>query len=189
MSSRVAVPGLVSARPLLETLPAIFHDDGFAARWLAALDEVVAPVETTLDCFDAYLDPDLSPEDFLAWTGSWLGAVFDDDMSPAQRRALVSEVVDIYGMRGTVAGITRLVELSLPVRCEVIEGGGVAATQVPGSNLPGTDAAAFIVEIRPTGAALSDHQRRRATLVVDATRPAHLPAVVEFPDGAKESSP
>ncbi len=180
-AGRVGLPGLVSARPMLEMLPAIFHDDAFAARWLAALDEVVAPVETTLDCFTAYLDPDLSPEDFLAWTGSWLGTVFDDEMTLDQRRSLVAEIVEIYGMRGTVTGIVRLLELSLPVAATVIEGGGAVASPTPMGELPGAASAAFIVEVRPSGAPLSDHQRRRATLIVEATRPAHLPAVVEFP--------
>lgn len=186
-STRFAIPGLASARPLLEMLPAIFHDDDFTIRWLSALDEVIAPIETTLDCFDSYLDPELNPEDFLAWTGSWLGAVFDEHMTVQQRRGLVAEVVDIYGMRGTSAAIERLIQLSLPATCEVIDGGGVAASTTPGADLPGTDAAAFIVEVRASGAALSDHQRRRAALIVEATRPAHLPAVVEFPEGTKES--
>jgi phage tail-like protein len=187
VSARAAVPGLVSARPLLELLPAIFHDDEFAARWLSGLDTVMAVVETTLDCFPAYLDPELSPEDFLAWTGSWLGTVFDEEMTLAQRRALVAEIVGIYGMRGTVAGIERLLELTLPVQATVVEGGGVSASDTPLGDLPGAAAAAFIVEVRPTGSPLSDHQRRRAVLIVESTRPAHLPAVVEFPEGAKES--
>jgi phage tail-like protein len=183
MSTRAAVPDLVSSRPLIELLPALYHEDGFAQRWLAALDTVIAPIETTLDCFTSYLDPAIAPEDFLAWTGTWLGAILDDDMTIEQRRALVGEVVEIYGLRGTAAGISRLVELSLPVTCEVIEGGGATASTVPGSALPGTQSAAFIVEIRTRTGSLSDHQQRRAVLLVEATRPAHLPAVVEFPSG------
>jgi phage tail-like protein len=36
------------------------------------LHEVLAPVVATIDCLGAYLDPALTPEDFLRWLGGWV---------------------------------------------------------------------------------------------------------------------
>ena len=181
VSHRFAVDELGSARPMATSLPAVFQDDDFTQRWLSAFDQVVAPIETVIDCFPAYLDADLAPDDFVAWIGSWLGADFDVELPDPQRRALVRSLVDLYARRGTVGGIRELVELQLPARCEVIEGGGAQASSAPGAPLPGSDAGAFVVRIAATAGPLSDHQRRRAAMMVEASRPAHLPVVIEFP--------
>jgi phage tail-like protein len=171
---------------MLTMLPAIFHEDPFAVRWLAAFDDVISAIDTTLDCFPAYIDPALNPRDFLAWIGSWLGAEPDEEMSETQRRALVAALVGLHARRGTASAIRELVELQLPAHCEVIEGGGSQVSLGPGAPLPGTAASIFLVRITAIGTALSDHQRRRARLIVDAARPAHLPVSVEFPEIAKD---
>lgn len=180
-STRYAVPGLGLARPMVTMLPSIFLDD-FTERWLGAFDQVVAPVEVTLDCFTSYLDPDLSPSDFLAWVGSWLGATFDHDLPDSNRRALVRSIVDIYATRGTPDSIRQLIELTIPAACEIVEGGASVASTVPSTELPGSAVGAFVVRVRPTGEALTEHQRSQAMLLVEASRPAHLPGVVEFLD-------
>jgi phage tail-like protein len=185
-SNRRAVPELTAARPMLTMLPAIFHEDPFAIRWLAAFDDVMTAIDTTLDCFPAYIDPALSPTDFLEWIGSWLGAEPDEEMSETQRRSLVAALVDLHARRGTAGAIRELVELQLPVHCEVIEGGGSQASLGPGGPLPGTAASIFLVRITAIGATLSDHQRRRARLIIDAARPAHLPVSIEFPETVKD---
>ncbi len=182
-TQRYAVEDLVSARPMITMLPAIFQEDDFTVRWLAAFDEITAIIDTTVDCFPSYLDPDLSPEDFLVWVGSWLGAEPDEELPLPLRRKLVASLVDLYGRRGTALAIQELLELQLPVRCEVIEGGGSQASSTPGAELPGSAVGVFVVRITAVSGILNDHQRRRAQLVVDAARPAHLPVSVEFIDG------
>ena len=57
----------------------MYQDDSFALGFTAALDEVLAPVFNSLDNLDSYLDPELSPEDFLDWLAGWLGLVLDED--------------------------------------------------------------------------------------------------------------
>ena len=182
LATRVAVADLVSARPMLTLLPAIFQEDEFASRWLEAFDVVTSPIDVSLDCFASYLDPSIAPEDFLIWVGSWLGSEPDEDLPLDRRRSLVGRLVDIYGRRGTADSICELIELQLPASCEVIEGGGAQASGTPGTPLPGRAVGVFVVRVTASEGVLSDHQRRRARLIVDATRPAHLPAVVEFPD-------
>ena len=57
--------GLVAvgtAHPMGPSLPALYQDDMFVQRMLDGLDAVLAPVMTTIDNFDAYLDPRLTPD-------------------------------------------------------------------------------------------------------------------------------
>ena len=90
--SRGTVPGLSSPYRIAEFLPSVYQeDDPFIQRFTAGLDEVLAPVLSTLDCIDAYVDPHLTPEDFLGWLGSWVGAVVDDETPLALRRAAVGQ--------------------------------------------------------------------------------------------------
>ncbi len=54
---RGLIEGLPSPRPIGALLPAVLQEDEFCQRMMGALDEVLAPLFTTLDCFDSYLDP------------------------------------------------------------------------------------------------------------------------------------
>ena len=47
-------------------------EDPVVQLLLGALDEVLAPIISVLDCFDAYLDPRLAPLDFVDYMSSWL---------------------------------------------------------------------------------------------------------------------
>ena len=74
VTGRAAIPGLVTAQPLIGRLPALYAQDGFTGRFAAGFDEVLAPVLATLDCIEAYWDARLAPEDFLDLLAAWVGA-------------------------------------------------------------------------------------------------------------------
>ncbi len=110
--SRGTVPGLSSPYRIAEFLPSVYQeDDPFIQRFTAGLDEVLAPVLSTLDCMEAYVDPHLTPEDFLGWLGSWVGAVVDEETPLALRRAAVAHAAALHRSRGTLGGLQALVEL------------------------------------------------------------------------------
>ncbi|MEU0910436.1 phage tail protein [Streptomyces althioticus] len=71
---RGSVDGLGSSAPIGAMLPAIFADDDLAQRFVAGLDEVLAPFLVVLDNLDAYFDPALAPLDFTRWLADWVGA-------------------------------------------------------------------------------------------------------------------
>ena len=108
---RGTVAELQTPHPLGRSLPAIYQEDDFSMRYLSAFDTVVAPIPLTLDCFDAYLDTNLAPEDVLQWLGGWMGLLLDPDWPLQRRRSLVGEIVSLYAQRGTPFGIKRMVEL------------------------------------------------------------------------------
>src|SRR5262249_33790086 len=62
---RGLIESLASPRPIGAELPAAFQEDDFCQRMMTAFDEVLAPLFTTLDCLDSYLDPRLAPDDFV----------------------------------------------------------------------------------------------------------------------------
>ena len=100
---RGLVRDLISPHPLGEALPALFQEDGFTQRFMAAFDAALAPLFSTLDNLPAYFDPWLTPPDFLEWLGSWFGLALDDSWSVERRRA-VRHLHGDRSIRGTVGG-------------------------------------------------------------------------------------
>jgi phage tail-like protein len=128
---RGMVTGLGSAHPLGSLMPAVFQDDNFTMRWTAALDEVLAPVMASLDCIEAYVDPLLAPEDFLAWLAEWSGIVLDENWPLARQRAVVAATAELYRSRGTPTGLRRHLELVTGGQVEMAESGGVTWSTTP----------------------------------------------------------
>ena len=123
--SRGTVPGLASPYRIAEFLPSVYQEeDPFVLRFTAGLDDVWAPVLATLDNLDAYLDPDLTPEDFLGWLGGWVGAVVDEATPLALRRAAVGQAAALHRSRGTPGGLRALIELLTGGEVQVADSGG-----------------------------------------------------------------
>jgi phage tail-like protein len=174
---RGAVPGLGTPYPIGTLMPAIFQEDQTAMRWTAGLDDVLAPVISTMDCLAAYLDPGLAPDDFLLWLAGWLGTVLDENWPADRRRAAVAHSVALYRQAGTVAGLRSLVELITDAAVEVTDNGGVTWSQAPNTTPPGR--AEALVEIRVTGTAVRPVDAKAIGDLVAAAKPAHVAHRVE----------
>src|SRR5712692_9864590 len=125
---RAHVPRLVSPHPLGSFLPALYQEDEFAQRWTAGLDEVLAPIFSSMDNLEAYLDPRLAPFDFLDWLGTWVGLVADETLPLERRRAFVSQASALYRMRGTPKGLAAHVQIFSGGEVEIVERGGTASS-------------------------------------------------------------
>ncbi|MEV6809609.1 phage tail protein [Streptomyces sp. NPDC051132] len=179
--SRAAVPGLPSRYPIGAQLPALYADDDFAQRFTAGLDTVLAPVFTTLDNLSAYLDPRVTPVDFLAWLASWVGAA-DDPRWPAElRREAVVRAMELHRWRGTARGLVEGLRLVLGVGAEVTGDGGAAWSGTPGADLPPASPAGPVVRVWPERAAEVDPDRVHE--IVRAMCPAHTVCRVEILPG------
>ncbi|MEV4889383.1 phage tail protein [Nonomuraea sp. NPDC055795] len=143
---RKAVSHLASAHPMGEQLPAIYAE-GEAQNLTQALDEVLAPILTTLDCLDSYLDPALTPTDMLPWLAGWVAIGFGGQMTEWQRRALVADAVSLHRGRGTLDALTRLVNTLTDIDARVTDSGGVGWSTRPGGYLPGTDEAVVTIHL------------------------------------------
>lgn len=169
--------GLGTPHPLATTLPALLAQDDFVQRMCGGLDDVLAPVFATLDCFPAYLDPATTPEDMLAWLAGWIGLTLEAGEPPERCRELVLQGVAQLGRRGTTRGLAVAIETVFGVQPEILESGGAAWSARPGSAMPGAPAGQLLVRLRVRDASTIDFARLDA--LVAALKPAHIPHRVE----------
>ncbi|MFF4257656.1 phage tail protein [Streptomyces sp. NPDC001663] len=179
--SRAAVPGLPSRYPIGEQLPALYADDDFAQRFTGGLDTVLAPVFATLDNLPAYLDPRVTPADFLSWLASWVGASDDPQWPVERRREAVVRAVELHRWRGTGRGLVEALRLALGVHAEVTGDGGAVWSNTPGADLPPEPPAEVLVRVWPDPGTWVDPDRVHE--VVRAMRPVHTVCRVELLPG------
>jgi len=181
--------GVPSPRRLVDTLPGLYQDDPMVRSWLGALDDVLAPVFLTLDDFPAYLDPWLTPADFVPWLAGWVGIVLDPAWPMGRRRAAIARAAELYRWRGTTQGIVAAVELATGVSPEVTESGRTTWSAQPTSGPAGGDRDTtpyLLVRLRvPAGTTPDLNAARRA---VDLSAPAHVPVTVEVVPDAPSGS-
>jgi phage tail-like protein len=135
--SRALSMELPSTQPLASYLPAMLQADEFCVRFTQGLDPVLAPVLSTIDNVDAYVDPWLTPPDFLDWLAGWFGLELDATWPEERRRALVANALELGRWRGTVVGLAMLVELYTGAPAEIEDGGGIVASDDPAEPPPG----------------------------------------------------
>lgn len=186
-SNRAAVPGLASPLPLIERLPALYAQDDFTTRFIAAFDDVLAPALAVLDCIEAYWDARLAPADFLDLLAGWVAAdihtpdtaeIADDSpLAIDRRRDQVANAVRLHASRGTLHSLAEQLQLAFGIDAQITDNGGASWSATPGSALPGTPEPYLAVRI--PAADPSQVPLREIEAVVDANRPAHVPSVVE----------
>jgi phage tail-like protein len=176
-AGRAAGPAFLSPHPLGDFLPAMYHEDSFAQSLTAGLDSVLAPIFSSLDNLEAYLDPALAPEDFLDWLGGWVGLVVDETWPLDRRRAFISRAHELYRIRGTAKGLAAHVEVFSGGQVQIQEPGGTSWSVTTGSALPGS--AGFDVLVRVTVDDPATVDQARLNALVAAAKPAHLTHRVE----------
>ncbi len=168
--TRAVVDDVASTCLIASHLPAMLQADDLCVRFTQGLDPVLAPVLSTIDNLDAYLDPWLTPPDFLGWLAGWFAVELDATWAEEQRRALVANALELGRWRGTVAGLSLLVQLYTGEGVEVEDGGGVLSSDDPDAPLPGRTTGQVIVRYQPGDGV--DYER--LTRLVRAAVPAHL---------------
>ena len=175
--SRAAISGLESPRPFIATLPALYQEDPFTQRLTQAFDEVLAPIYSTIDNIGAYLDPAITPPDFLDWLGGWVAALLDETWPIERRRAFVARAADLHRRRGTVSGLADHVRVFTDGDVQVVENGAAAWSASSGGTIPGTARPSLHVRVAVRRA--SDVDPVRLDALVAAAKPAHLGHTVE----------
>lgn len=175
---RGEIPGLESPVPLSGLMPSIYQEDHFSCQLLGGLDSVLAPIFASLDCLESYVDPALTPEDFLEWLAQWVGVVLQEDSSVDRKRALIAKAVDVFCLRGTVSGLREELVLHTGGEVAINESGGVAWSQTPGAALPGEPVPRLAVRVTvDEGSAI---RKSWIEEIVAASTPAHVIYQVEL---------
>ncbi len=141
----------------LQYLPYIYAEDEFIGRYLLIFEDLFGPLDQIIAHFDLYLDPRTAPEGFLTVLASWLGLVLDDRWPAEKRRAIIRSAVELYDLRGTKRGLTRLLEATTGCQVEIVE------------NADGPHS--FRVRLTPTAGQEVDEQMVRH--LIEINKPAH----------------
>lgn len=166
-------PGVPRTRSsYLELLPGIYHDSDFIARFLLIFEHILSPIERTVGNSADYLDPGLTPADFVPWLGSWLGVVVDVRVPEERRRELVRQAPELYRWRGTKRGLAHYLRLYTGVEPEISE---------PGlSEIAANRALAFRFTVRlhvPRGQQVA---RALVETIIDSEKPAFAACTLEL---------
>jgi len=169
---RGTLAGLTSSHPIVDQLPGLYRDDGFTRRFTSAFDELIAGIVQILDCFPAYLDPALTPPDFLEWVGSWVGATPDETWPLERRRAFVAAASELFRIRGTAAGLAAHLAIFTGGEVELAEPGAAGWSREPGATIPAGSSPDLFIRVRVDNPKAVPTARLEA--LVAASKPAHL---------------
>jgi len=174
----------------LDHLPAIYQEDELMGRFLMLFESFLAPIEQQIEQLALYLDPRLTPPEFLPWLASWIDLVLDEAWPEDRRRQLLGAATDLYRKRGTCRGLQEYLEIYTGGNATIVEhrahnlrlgpearlGSGVALGT---RNMPHT----FSVSLRlppigtPGGGEERDRQeaarQRKILAIIEAEKPAH----------------
>lgn len=160
--------------PLRNQVPSMLQDDPVLCTFLDALDEVIAPDISVLDCFDGYLDARTAPIEMVRYLGTWVLASLDN---PWDERAIRRDVVEASG-RAKWAGTERALRDRLvphevtSVRIE--ESGSAIASTHPTDPSAWSDHSAPSVKVRIRPKVRSAEETARITRIVRGLVPAHV---------------
>jgi phage tail-like protein len=130
-------PGTLGvAAALRQAIPAVYQEDPLFMLLCAAFDDLMAPLVTAVDCFDAYLDPYLAPADFLPWLADLVGYQGSVRQGTSPERAQIAGAVRDHARRGTALGIREAAARAAAVPLEQVElddPGGTQWSSVPGA--------------------------------------------------------
>ena len=101
----------------LDYLPAIFREDPFAGQFLLAFEAVLSGVgsqpglESTISGIASYFDPAATDAEFLPWLAGWVALSLRADWDEPTRRGFIAQIVPLYRLRGTPAGLRQVLAL------------------------------------------------------------------------------
>ena len=157
-------------RYLRDGLPAIYREDDFGMRFVAALESVLDPIVGVLDGLPAHFDPELAPLDILDLATGWLGLAHNEAQPASQLRELVRRAAELGRLRGTHAGVELALKLNFPELALRIEDGGRVAWSTSGE-LPDPSPPAFVVYCDTP---IPQNEAATVARVIESVKPAHV---------------
>jgi phage tail-like protein len=109
----------------LQYLPAMYQTDpaakDFLERFLSIFEATNSSFEGLIEHMPAYFDAYGVPAEFLDWLASWVDMTFHSAWDLSTRRRLLRESADLYRVRGTPAGLKRMVEVAMGLKIQILE--------------------------------------------------------------------
>lgn len=173
-------PGDLSS--YLDHLPAIYRqgaDDGyppFLGRFLLAFEKVLHGLGDTAapgieelagQIATRFLDPDVTPAEFLPWLAEWVALSLRDEWDDNQKRRFIRNMLRLYRLRGTPAGLKLMLETFTGLGAEK----GDTITIIEPDDKPYYFAVQMIVPYE--WAENIERERTRVVALIDQEKPAH----------------
>jgi phage tail-like protein len=109
----------------LERLPRIYRrddqDSRFLERWLTLFRSALEEREQARELVSQRFDPATVSADHVAWLADAVAFDLPQALTPAQARALLARIPQLYARRGTLAGLEAMVEIYSGIRPRIIE--------------------------------------------------------------------
>jgi len=179
----------------LEYLPGIYRDNKFMwqflhiddaeqnlkiidiGQYLNIFEDIMRPLENTIDNLSLYFDPMMTPESFIPWLASWLDLIPDPSWTVKKRRELIKSAAMIHRLRGTKRGLSEYLRIYtgvVPEISEAVQGMKLDSDTRLGINTvlgsPGS-ANSFTVTLEIDGNNAVDIETVKA--IIDSQKPAH----------------
>ena len=114
-------------------LPALLQEDVFVGQFLLAFEKILSGLDETpskeqiitaktqnppgleeiIDNIHLYFNPKETPEEFLPWLAGWVALSLRNDWKVEVKRAFIRQIVGLYRLRGTKAGLEKILGIYL----------------------------------------------------------------------------
>lgn len=175
----------------LKYLPAIYSEDLFLGRFLNIFENILTPIDQTINQVDLYLDPRMTPEGLLTWLASWISLVLDEEWPVDKRRQLISAAVDLYRLRGTRRGLLEYLRIYTAAQPTITEHyGGIrlgGMSQLGLNTVIGQGSGhrfTVTLELQPDSA----FDVRKVKAIIEAEKPAHTAYNLEIVNRGKSDA-
>jgi len=152
-----------NSKKLVDYLPAIYREDPFLEKYLAAFEKVLLgrndgikipgekegaetrSLEETIDRIPTLFDPQdkQTPADFLPWLAGWAALSLRADLDEAVQRSFVANIIQRYRRRGTKENLIELLKIFTKTTPEIDE------DAVPSATFKGQHPGEFDTDTRP----------------------------------------
>jgi len=172
---------------LFANLPAIYRSEGKSGlvyRLLSLFAEVLEECEDKIEALHHCFNPLKADPEFLPWLAAWVALVLDETWSLDKQRRLITQIVELYKLRGTIEGIKTFVEIYTGIRPLILEpfnlGWQVGVRSRLGVDTkvyqPDEDVHCFSVEVK-SFEELSSGQKQKIRQIVELQKPAHTKVI------------
>lgn len=187
-------PGVLGvASALRQAIPAVYQEDPLFMDLCAAFDDLIAPLVTAVDCFDAYLDPYLAPADFLSWLADLVGYQGSARQGTQSERAQIATAVRDHTRRGTPLGVREAAARAAGVPVEQVrfdDPGGTRWAAVPGGVGADWPQVTARIHVAVQAAAQEAEKVREAVRdAIEAVAGAHCAIAVDVTAAAETAAP
>ncbi|MBN8592391.1 MAG: hypothetical protein J0M33_11550 [Anaerolineae bacterium] len=165
----------------LDHLPAIYRQGGkegvphFLGRFLLAFEQVLhglgdaqsEGIEELADRLTTFLDPEMTPSEFLPWLAGWVALSLREDWTEAEKRRFIRNIQRLYRLRGTPLGLKLMLATFTGLGAE----NGDTITIIEPTDKPYYFEVSMIVPYE--WAENIERERGRVIALIDQERPAH----------------